>query len=139
MSLAVFIPISGWIADRFGARTVFCAAIGVFTLGSVLCGASSSLTDAGGARVLQGIGGAMMVPVGRLVMLQIRAGTDLVRGDVAMSRPALIGPVIGPPLGGLIVTYASWRWIFFLNVPLGLLGFACALKLIPNTRHDRRG
>jgi EmrB/QacA subfamily drug resistance transporter len=122
LSLAVFIPISGWTADRFGARQVFSAAIVVFTLGSIGCGLSSSLSALVAARIVQGMGGAMMVPVGRLVLLKTFAKADLVRAMSYVSVPALIGPVIGPPLGGFIVTYGSWRWIFFINVPVGLVG-----------------
>jgi EmrB/QacA subfamily drug resistance transporter len=122
LSLAVFIPISGWTADRFGARQVFSAAIVVFTLGSVACGLSNSLAMLVVARIVQGMGGAMMVPVGRLVLLRTVPRTELVRAMSYVSVPALIGPVMGPPLGGFIVTYASWRWIFFINIPIGLLG-----------------
>jgi EmrB/QacA subfamily drug resistance transporter len=122
LSLAVFIPVSGWTADRFGARQVFSAAIVVFTLGSIGCGLSSSLPALIAARIVQGMGGAMMVPVGRLVLLKTFAKSDLVRAMSYVSVPALIGPVIGPPLGGFIVTCASWRWIFFINVPVGAVG-----------------
>ena len=122
LSLAVFIPVSGWMADRFGARRVFSAAIVVFTLGSIACGFANSLAALVAARILQGMGGALMVPVGRLVLLKTVARSDLVRAMSYVSVPALVGPVIGPPLGGFIVTYASWRWIFFINVPIGLLG-----------------
>src|SRR5271154_5207204 len=111
LSLAVFIPISGWTADRFGARRVFSAAIVVFTLGSIGCGMASSLAALVAARILQGMGGALMVPVGRLVLLRTVEKSDLVRAMSFVSIPALIGPVMGPPVGGFIVTYASWRWI----------------------------
>ena len=109
LSLAVFIPISGWTADRFGARRVFSGAIVVFTLGSIGCGYADSLPALVAARIVQGIGGAMMVPVGRLVLLRTVPKSDLVRAMSYVSVPALIGPVMGPPLGGFIVTYASWR------------------------------
>src|SRR5690349_3711832 len=122
LSLAVFIPASGWIADRFGARTVFRAAIAVFTVGSVLCGRADSLAFLVGARILQGAGGAMMVPVGRMVLLRTAAKSELVAAMAWLSAPALIGPVIGPPLGGFLVTYLSWRWIFDINVPVGAVG-----------------
>jgi len=133
-SLAVFIPLSGWVADRFGARSVFRAAIVVFTAGSVLCGLSHNLGELVGARILQGMGGAMMVPVGRLVMLRTVPRAELVSAMAWLTTPALIGPVMGPPLGGFIVTYASWRWIFFVNVPIGLLGLVLATIFIPNVR-----
>src|SRR5258706_9403856 len=122
LSLAVFVPISGWTADRFGARRVFSAAIVVFTLGSIGCGLSNSLWTLVVSRIVQGMGGAMMVPVGRLVLLKTVPRSELVRAMSYVSVPALIGPVIGPPLGGLIVTYSSWQWIFFLNIPIGALG-----------------
>jgi EmrB/QacA subfamily drug resistance transporter len=122
LSLAVFIPASGWTADRFGARRVFSAAIVVFTLGSIGCGFAQSLSMLVVARIVQGLGGAMMVPVGRLILLRTVPRSDLVRAMSYVSVPALIGPVIGPPLGGFIVTYASWRWIFFINIPIGILG-----------------
>src|SRR5215472_13613617 len=109
LSLAVFIPASGWIADRYGARTVFRAAIAVFTLGSILCGRADSLAFLVGARILQGIGGAMMVPVGRLVLLRTAAKQELVAAMAWLTVPALLGPVLGPPVGGFIVPYASWR------------------------------
>ena len=122
LTLAIFIPASGWVADRFGARTVFCSAIAVFTLGSILCGASHSLRALIGARIFQGVGGAMMVPVGRLVLLRSVSKSDLVRALAYLTIPAMIGPVLGPPLGGFITTYFQWRWIFWINVPIGLLG-----------------
>jgi EmrB/QacA subfamily drug resistance transporter len=134
LTLAVFIPASGWVADKFGARTVFCSAIGVFTLGSILCGASSSLPTLIAARVFQGLGGAMMVPVGRLVLLRSTPKSDMVNALAYLTVPALIGPVVGPPLGGFITTYFQWRWIFWINVPIGLLGIALSLKFIENIR-----
>jgi EmrB/QacA subfamily drug resistance transporter len=134
LSLAVFIPASGWVADRFGARTVFRAAIFVFTLGSVLCGRADSLGFLVAARVLQGAGGAMMVPVGRLVLLRTAGKHELVAAMAWLSAPALFGPVLGPPLGGLLVTYASWRWIFDINVPIGLLGIALVTRFVPDIR-----
>ena len=134
LSLAVFIPASGWFADRFGARTVFRTAIVVFTLGSIGCGFADSLWQLVGTRVLQGMGGAMMVPVGRLVMMRAVPKSDLVRAMTYLTVPALIGPVTGPVLGGFIVTYFSWRWIFFINIPMGILGFVLASIFIDNIR-----
>src|SRR3954465_11454462 len=122
LSLAVFVPISGWTAGGWGARRVFSAAIIVFTAGSIGCGFANSLGMLVAARIVQGIGGAMMVPVGRLILLKGFPKTDLGRAMSYVSVPALIGPIMGPPLGGLIVTYASWRWIFFINIPIGVLG-----------------
>src|SRR6202030_2044946 len=122
LSLAVFIPISGWTADRFGARRVFTGAIIVFTLGSIACGFAQSLWMLVLARIVQGMGGAMMVPVGRLVLLRTVPRSELVRAMSYVSIPALLGPVTGPPLGGFIATYGSWRWIFFINIPIGLIG-----------------
>jgi EmrB/QacA subfamily drug resistance transporter len=134
LTLAVFIPASGWVADKLGARTVFCSAIGVFTLGSILCGASSSLPTLIAARVFQGLGGAMMVPVGRLVLLRSTPKADMVNALAYLTVPALIGPVVGPPLGGFITTYFHWRWIFWINAPIGLVGIALSLKFIDNIR-----
>ena len=136
LTLAVFIPASGWVADRFGARTVFCSAIVVFTLGSILCGASNSLSTLIAARVFQGLGGAMMVPVGRLVLLRSVEKSDLVNALAYLTVPALIGPVAGPPLGGFITTYFHWRWIFWINVPIGVLGVLLSLKFIANLREE---
>lgn len=136
LTLAVFIPASGWVADRFGARTVFCSAIVTFTLGSILCGASSSLSTLIAARVFQGLGGAMMVPVGRLVLLRSIAKSDLVTAMAYLTVPALIGPVAGPPLGGFITTYFHWRWIFWINVPIGVLGVLLSLRFIENLREE---
>jgi EmrB/QacA subfamily drug resistance transporter len=136
LTLAVFIPASGWIADRFGARTVFCSAIVIFTLGSILCGASSSLATLIAARVFQGLGGAMMVPVGRLVLLRSVPKSDLVSAMAYLTMPALIGPVTGPPLGGFITTYFHWRWIFWINVPIGVLGVLLSLRFIDNLREQ---
>lgn len=136
LSLAVFIPISGWMADRFGARTVFRAAIVVFTIGSICCGISSSLPQLVAARVLQGLGGAMMVPVGRLIVLKTIPKSELVTAMSYLTVPAVLGPVVGPPLGGFIVTYYSWRWIFFLNIPIGILGITLVSLYIENIRED---
>jgi EmrB/QacA subfamily drug resistance transporter len=138
LSLAVFIPISGWVADRFGARRVFTGAIVVFTLGSIACGASNSLAALVASRILQGMGGALMVPVGRLVLVRTVAKSDLVRAMSFVSVPALIGPVMGPPVGGLIVTYASWRWIFFINIPIGVLGIILVNLLVGDLKETGR-
>lgn len=132
LSLAVFIPLSGWTADKFGARRVFRAAIIVFTLGSILCAFSYSLTTIVAARIVQGLGGALMVPVGRLVLLRTAPRHQLVRAMAWLAIPALIGPVIGPPFGGFLATYAHWRYIFWINVPIGLLGVAVATRFIPD-------
>jgi EmrB/QacA subfamily drug resistance transporter len=134
LSLAVFIPISAWVADRFGARLVFRAAIVIFTIGSVLCGLSNSLPELVGARILQGCGGAMMVPVGRLVILKTVPKHHLVTAMSYLSIPALIGPVVGPPVGGFIVTYSTWRWIFFINVPICMLGIVMVTLFIEDIR-----
>jgi EmrB/QacA subfamily drug resistance transporter len=136
LSLAIFIPLSGWTADRFGSRIVFRAAICVFTLGSVACGMAMNLPELILARIFQGMGGAMMVPVGRLVMLRAVPKAELVRAMSYLTVPALIGPILGPPLGGFIVTYASWRWIFFINVPFGALGFVLVNRFIANLKED---
>jgi EmrB/QacA subfamily drug resistance transporter len=132
ITLAIVIPASGWIADRLGTRNVFCAAIGVFTVASILCGLSNSVAAFVLARVLQGIGGAMMSPVGRLVVLRSTERKDLVRVMNFVTLPGLIGPIIGPPVGGFITTYLSWRYIFFLNVPVGLFGMALVFTTIRN-------
>jgi MFS family permease len=127
------------MADRFGARAVFRAAIAVFTIGSVLCGYSVSLPMLVASRIVQGLGGAMMVPVGRLVLLRSVAKSELVAAMAWLSTPALIGPVLGPPLGGFLVTYASWRWIFTINVPIGLLGIVLVTRFVPDIREARPG
>ncbi len=136
LSLAVFIPLSGWMADRFGARTVFRAAIVVFTLGSALCGFAQGLGDFVLFRVIQGMGGAMMVPVGRLVILRTVPKSELISALAWLTIPALMGPVIGPPLGGFITTYISWRWIFWINIPVGLIGITLATLYVANIREE---
>ncbi|WP_448204067.1 DHA2 family efflux MFS transporter permease subunit [Azospirillum sp. sgz302134] len=136
LALAVFLPVSGWAADRYGARTIFASAIAVFTVGSVLCGLSNGLFELVAARVVQGMGGAMMVPVGRLILLKTVPKDRLVGAMAQMTIPALVGPALGPLVGGFIATYASWRWIFFINVPIGLIGIALVLALIPNVREE---
>ncbi len=138
LTLAVLIPVSGWVADRLGARTVFAVAIGIFTFASILCGMSNGLWEFTAARILQGMGGAMMVPVGRLVVLRITEKKDLMRSIAYITWPGLAAPVIGPPLGGFITTYSSWHWIFFLNVPLGIIGIILAILWIKNEREKAR-
>jgi EmrB/QacA subfamily drug resistance transporter len=136
LSLAIFIPASGWTADRFGARTVFRAAIAVFVLGSIGCALATSLTGFVVARIVQGIGGAMMTPVGRLVLVRTIDRRALVGAMVWVTMPALVGPVIGPPLGGFITTYFSWHWIFLINVPIGLIGIVLVTRFIENIRAE---
>ena len=116
LALAVFIPISGWIADRYGSRTVFASAIVVFTGASVLCGLSEGVVTFTAARLLQGVGGAMMVPVGRMIVVRSTEKAKLMRAIATITWPGIVAPVVGPPIGGFITTYASWRWIFLLNV-----------------------
>jgi EmrB/QacA subfamily drug resistance transporter len=138
LALALFIPASGTLADRFGARTIFCSAIGIFLLGSIACAQAGSLPVLVAARFVQGIGGAMMVPVGRLVLLRSVAKEDMVQALSWLVMPALAGPILGPPLGGLIVTWLDWRWIFYLNLPVGVLGAVGAWMLVPDIRGDAR-
>ncbi len=138
LTLAVFIPISGWVADRFGSRRIFASAIALFTLSSVFCGLSNGLMSFTLLRVIQGIGGAMMVPVGRLVVLRSTEKKDLIRSIAYLTWPALAAPIIGPPLGGFITTYANWRWIFFINVPLGILAFILTFIFLRDERQERK-
>ncbi|HGY3715588.1 TPA: MFS transporter [Citrobacter gillenii] len=138
ITLAVLIPASGWIADRFGARKVFSLALAIFTLASVLCGLSTSLEGFVAMRILQGMGGALMVPVGRLAVLRTTPKHQLITAIATLTWPALVAPIIGPPLGGFITSYANWRWIFFINLPLGLLAIALALRVIPDIHDDER-
>jgi len=130
VTVAVLIPASGWMADRFGVRRVFVTAIAVFTVASIGCAASVSLPMLVGARILQGVGGAMMVPVGRLAVLRTSGKSDLVRAIALLTWPALAAPVLAVALGGAIVTFGSWRWIFLINIPIGIAGILLALKLI---------
>src|ERR1700689_1221268 len=136
LSLAIFIPASGWTADRFGARNVFRLAIAVFVLGSIGCALSHSLENFVVARIFQGMGGAMMTPVGRLIVVRSIDKELLLNAMSLLTIPALIGPICGPPLGGFITTYASWHWIFIVNVPIGLLGIALATRFIPDVRTE---
>jgi MFS family permease len=134
ITLAVFIPISGWVADRFGSRSVFASAIGVFTFASMLCGISHTLTQFTLMRILQGIGGAMMVPVGRLIVLRNTPKDQLTQAIAYITWPGLTALVLGPPLGGFITTYANWHWIFFLNLPLGIAALLLTLLWVENVR-----
>jgi len=137
LALAICIPASGWTADRFGARRVFCIAIGVFVVGSIGCALSHSLDQFVLARIVQGMGGAMMTPVGRLIVVRSIEKRLLVNAMALVTIPALVGPICGPPLGGFITTYASWHWIFIINVPIGLAGVAMATRYIPDVRAER--
>jgi len=134
LAVAVFVPVSGWAADRFGARRVFISAIALFTLSSVACALSQTLLQLVLGRVVQGIAGAMMVPVGRIILLRTVPKQDLLKAMSFLSMPALLGPVIGPPLGGFLVTYASWHWIFLINIPFGVAGIALILKYVQEIR-----
>src|ERR1700733_809350 len=138
LTLAVFIPISGWVADRFGSRSVFAAAIAIFTFSSLLCGASHTLTQFTLMRILQGIGGAMMVPVGRLIVLRTTPKDKLAEAIAYITWPGLTALVVGPPLGGFITTYASWHWIFFLNLPIGIAALILTLLWVENVRSGEK-
>ena len=131
LSLSIFIPLSGWVADRFGARRVFSLAIAIFMAGSIACAMADSLMGLVAARILQGFGGAMMVPVGRLVILRSVPKAELIKALTYLTIPALLGPVLGPPIGGFIVTYSSWRWIFLLNIPVAVVGIILSVIYIP--------
>ncbi|MDB5761024.1 MAG: transporter [Herminiimonas sp.] len=134
LTVAIFISVSGWLVDRYGARTVFRGAIALFTLASILCGLSETLVQFTLARILQGIGGAMMVPVGRLIVLRSVEKKQFVRAMSFVTVPSVLGQVLGPPVGGFITTYFSWKWIFFLNVPIGILGIVLVTVVIENFR-----
>lgn len=138
LTLAVLIPISGWVTDRIGSRTVFATAVGIFTLASLLCAGSRTLTQFTLMRIIQGVGGAMMVPVGRLIVLRETPKEKLAQAIAYISWPGLTALVLGPPLGGFITTYASWHWIFLMNVPLGILALVLAMLWIENTRSEER-
>ena len=137
LSLAVFIPISGWMANRFGTRRVFGSAITTFTLGSLLCGISSDIHWLVACRILQGCGGAMMLPVGRLTMVRTFAKSELIRAMSFVSIPGLVGPMIGPLLGGIIIQYFHWSVIFFVNIPIGLLGLYLVHRHLPDYRAQK--
>jgi EmrB/QacA subfamily drug resistance transporter len=139
LSLTVFIPASGWVADKYGTRNVFRLAIIVFTIGSILCGLSNGLAELVAARILQGLGGAMMVPVGRLLLLRTAAKSELVAAMAWLTVPALLGPVVGPPVGGFIVTYFNWRWTFFVNIPVGIVGLIAVTLFIRDFREPPKG
>ncbi|SOC05186.1 DHA2 family efflux MFS transporter permease subunit [Rhodobacter maris] len=138
LALAIFIPASGWAADRFGARPIFRLAIGVFAAGSIACGAADTLAGLVAARVLQGIGGSMMVPVGRLIVLRTTPRAELVNALAWLTVPALIGPVLGPLLGGFITTYWDWRWIFWINLPIAALGLVLVTLFVPQITAETR-
>jgi EmrB/QacA subfamily drug resistance transporter len=137
LSLAVFIPISGWMANRFGTRRVFASAIGIFTLGSLLCGISTDIHLLVACRILQGCGGALMLPVGRLTMVRTFAKSELIRAMSFVAIPGLIGPMLGPLMGGLIIAYFHWSVIFFVNIPIGVFGLFMVYRHLPNYRAAR--
>jgi EmrB/QacA subfamily drug resistance transporter len=137
LSLAVFIPISGWVANRFGTRKVFASAIGIFTLGSLLCGVSRDIHLLVACRILQGCGGAMMIPVGRITMVRAFAKSEMINAMSFVAIPGLVGPMLGPVLGGAIIGYFHWSVIFFVNIPIGLFGLVLVYRHLPNYREQR--
>jgi EmrB/QacA subfamily drug resistance transporter len=139
VSLAIFIPISAWMADRFGAKRLFCAAIGVFVVGSIACATAGSLEAFVLARFLQGMGGSMMTPVARLLLVRATPRQNLVSAMAWLTIPGLLGPLVGPPVGGFLTTFLSWHWIFIINVPIGILGIAAAWYLLPALERGRPG
>ncbi|HEX6859907.1 MAG TPA: MFS transporter [Caulobacteraceae bacterium] len=139
LALAVFIPISGWAADRFGARRVFLIAMSVFLLGSALCGLSRTLAELVGARIVQGMGGALMTPVARLIVVSSTPKENLIRGMGWFTMPALVGPLIGPPLAGFVLSVADWPWIFYINIPVGLIGMAAVMRWVAPLRGSHPG
>jgi EmrB/QacA subfamily drug resistance transporter len=139
MALAVFVPASAWMADRYGARRVFMGAMMVFLLGSVLCALSHSLLQLVGARILQGAGGAMMTPVGRIIVVGSHPREQLVKAMIWLTTPAMLGPILGPPLSGFILSIADWPWIFYINIPVGVLGVAAVLRFVPRIRQPHPG
>ncbi|KAB0678539.1 MFS transporter [Aureimonas leprariae] len=139
LTMAVLIPLSGWLGDRFGARRVFMAAIAVFTFASLLCGLAADLPQFVAARALQGFGGALMTPVGRTIVLRNAPKSELVRAIAMITWPALIAPVLGPLVGGVIVTWADWRWNFFLNLPIGVAGLLLVSRFVPDERAEAAG
>ena len=136
LALAVFVPISGWMADRYGAKRVFMAAIAIFTLSSVLCGLSHSLAALVMARIAQGLGGAMMTPVGRVIVVKSAPRSELVKAMNLITIPGVLAPILGPSIGGFIVSYFSWPWIFFINAPIGLAGLLLVHAYIPEVGDD---
>lgn len=136
LALAIFIPVSGWFADRFGERRIFVVALSTFTLGSVLCGTAQDFPMLILTRALQGFGGAMMTPVGRLILIRSFPRSDLITAMTYATLPAIIGPVVGPLLGGVLTEYMSWRWVFFVNIPFGLIGVVLALRFLEDTKSD---
>ncbi|MBV8621380.1 MAG: MFS transporter [Curvibacter sp.] len=138
LALAIFIPASGWVADRFGSRSVFFGAVAIFTAASLLCGLSDNVLEFTAARVLQGLGGAMMVPVGRLIVVRSTDKSRLMQAISTITWPGIVAPVVGPPLGGFITTFASWRWVFLINLPLCLLVLAAVAAWVPNLRSSER-
>jgi EmrB/QacA subfamily drug resistance transporter len=134
LAVAVFIPVSGWFADKFGARVVFASALAVFTLGSILCGLAQSFDMLVAMRIVQGLGGAMMTPVGRLILLRSFPRSELMTAMTYVTLPAIVGPVIGPLLGGVLTTYLSWRWIFYVNLPFGVIAMLLALRFVDDFR-----
>lgn len=136
LTLAMFIPVSGWFADRFGARRIFALSLLIFTIGSVLCGLAVNFPMLIATRALQGFGGAMMTPVGRLILIRSFPRSQLVTAMTYMTLPAILGPLVGPILGGVLTTYLSWRWIFYVNVPFGIVGIVMALRYVEDTRAD---
>ena len=139
MTMAILVPASGWLADRFGARRVFVNAVRIYLIGSLCCGLSNSLAQLVAARILQGIGGAMMTPVARLIVVAMTPREQLVSAMNIFTMPAVLGPMLGPPLAGLLLQVASWRWIFFLNLPVGVLGIVTVLRVLPRLRHPHPG
>lgn len=139
VSLAIFIPISAWMADRFGAKRLFCTAIGVFVIGSIACATAGSLEAFVLARFLQGMGGSMMTPVARLLLVRATPRQNLVSAMAWLTIPGLLGPLVGPPVGGFLTTFLSWHWIFLINVPIGILGIAAAWLFLPELERGRPG
>jgi MFS family permease len=136
LSIAIFIPASGQLADRFGSRTIFRLAIAIFTIGSALCGFSTNLPMLVTFRMVQGLGGAMMIPVGRLLLFRSISKSELIGANSWLLVPMMVGPVIGPPIGGLIVSYAPWNWIFWVNIPIGIIGFTLVTLLVGDVRES---
>jgi EmrB/QacA subfamily drug resistance transporter len=136
LALAVFVPVSGWLVDKFGGKRVFLTAIVIFSLSSMLCGLSHSLAELVVARTLQGLGGAMMTPVGRIIVAKSVPKSELIQAMNYVTIPALLGPILGPSVGGFIVTYFSWQWIFFINLPIGVLGVVLVNAYVPNIRES---